>query len=116
MMQFACTIIAPAGHTNSNNIRVIGELKKCVGIMDCAIHRVSINIFKIPFFSGIFVLNNTVAAKSDKPVLVAFILDENGILLAVFVLNKEFYVGTITACAAIFRKISVQCVIDLSVK
>ncbi|EOR3007555.1 hypothetical protein OHC87_06485 [Escherichia coli] len=84
--------------------------------MDCAIHRVSINIFKIPFFSGIFVLNNTVAAKSDKPVLVAFILDENGILLAVFVLNKEFYVGTITACAAIFRKISIQCVIDLVVK
>ncbi|WAK56828.1 hypothetical protein CP675_09945 [Escherichia coli] len=84
--------------------------------MDCTINRISINVFKVPFFSGIFILDDTVTTKPDKPVLIAFVFDENGVLPAVFVLNKEFYIGTVTTRTAIFRKIGVQGVIYLAVK
>lgn len=60
--------------------------------MDGPINRIAVYIFKIPFFSGIFIFDNTIAAQFNKLVFVAFVLNENGILPVILILKQEFYI------------------------
>lgn len=84
--------------------------------MHCAVECVGIDIFKIEFVFGIFVLNLPFRIKLNEFVFVALVFDQYGVGLLILICEQKLGIWAVTPTSSTFAKVIVQSVINLVIK